>query len=355
VKVTLRKMAKLFISLVLLVLFLCVPAWALVKNYLHAGPPPLPGGGTVKISSPQTNLAGVPSILGSSQVGDLCVTFNLVSLDAGSSVANFVILIGATPLFDQYVKDNFSSGADLNMVLEIKSNIGLDQITLPFSISSAVQHSSSCGKMGPETEENLISTAAFGVSQQIFLPGQPRAFPDDWYELNDTVKVMAGLDPVPFSLIMGSRDADLSLRANTSNDQLSGQDLQFLMQRPRWTILYTYVVSAMPALLLTIVLGARFLPRNKRRRGLNAEDAPKAHEVAFGIAATIVAILPLHAVLVPSAITSMTRLDIWFGFGISLLVVLSIIWMVVWASPATGHSTGEGVPGTPGKEVPGTP
>jgi hypothetical protein len=44
----------------------------------------------------------------------------------------------------------------------------------------------------------------------------------------------------------------------------------------------------------------------------------------------MVAILPLHQVLVPSSIPGLTRLDVLFGLGICFLVSASILWVVVW-------------------------
>lgn len=57
---------------------------------------------------------------------------------------------------------------------------------------------------------------------------------------------------------------------------------------------------------------------------------PKPSDVAFGVVATLVAILPLRSVLVPPAITDLTRLDILFGLQAAALVGLSLILVVIW-------------------------
>ena len=97
--------------------------------------------------------------------------------------------------------------------------------------------------------------------------------------------------------------------------------LFFTVHRPPWIITYTYWVAAMPFLLLIALLCFK---RLVLRRPLEPADA------AFGLAAAMVAILPLHQVLVPSTIPGLTRLDVLFGLGICFLVAASILWVAVW-------------------------
>jgi hypothetical protein len=88
---------------------------------------------------------------------------------------------------------------------------------------------------------------------------------------------------------------------------------------------------------------------------------PAVHEIAFGVAATLVAILPLRAVLVPSSLPSLTRLDIAFGISVALLVALSVTWVIVWPQQTPAESPGrtqvtttvtEGPPGNPNSAQP---
>jgi hypothetical protein len=90
---------------------------------------------------------------------------------------------------------------------------------------------------------------------------------------------------------------------------------------------------------LLIILGLFQL----RRRN----DSPKAYEVAFGVGATMVAILPLHAVLVPAALPGLTRLDIVFSTEIALLVGLSILAVAAWTHDARRADNG------PAPDIPG--
>lgn len=105
------------------------------------------------------------------------------------------------------------------------------------------------------------------------------------------------------------------------------------MHRPPWVITYTYWVAAMPFLLLIALL---WFKRFALRNPLEPADA------AFGLAAAMVAILPLRQVLVPSTIPGLTRLDLLFGLGICFLVAASILWVVVWPAPEPAPP-----PGTP--------
>ena len=80
-------------------------------------------------------------------------------------------------------------------------------------------------------------------------------------------------------------------------------------------------VASAPFVLL-ISIFAIYYSRNPRRR------KPEPYELAFGITAALVAILPLRSVLIPSSLPSPTRLDIFFGIGTMFLVVSSIIWLI---------------------------
>lgn len=89
-----------------------------------------------------------------------------------------------------------------------------------------------------------------------------------------------------------------------------------LSAAPAWVVTYTYWVAAMPFLLLVALL---WFKRFAQRRPLEPSDA------AYGLAAAMVAILPLRQVLVPSTIPGLTRLDLMFGLGICCLIAASIL------------------------------
>jgi hypothetical protein len=88
----------------------------------------------------------------------------------------------------------------------------------------------------------------------------------------------------------------------------------------------------MPFVLLVVLLWFKRIAK---------KEALEASGVAFGVAATMVAILPLRTVLVPSTVPGLTRLDLFFGLGISFLVGSSILWVVVWL-PQLTHPASRG-------------
>jgi hypothetical protein len=95
--------------------------------------------------------------------------------------------------------------------------------------------------------------------------------------------------------------------------------LTFTISRPWRIVFYTYWVASLPFMLL-LAIGIYQYTYKK--------NVPKPYEVAFGVAATMVAILPLRAVLVPSSLPNLTRLDIVFSTEVALLVALSIAWVI---------------------------
>jgi hypothetical protein len=190
--------------------------------------------------------------------------------------------------------------------------------------------------------------------------GQSRAFPDDGYELDDdvTAYLCSGKQgtsdcgvaqngvpgngtvfhatAVPASLIMTTDDQDLTVNVETGQAG-SQQDLvrlAFAVQRPLLVVWYTYVVAVMPFVLIIGLAIAYGL----RRRVYGVDNrSPAIHEIAFGLAAALVTILPLRTVLVPSSLPSLTRLDIVFSTEVAVLVGLTLAWVIVWTKPADGN------------------
>ena len=123
------------------------------------------------------------------------------------------------------------------------------------------------------------------------------------------------------------------MSVRTDPDHGGGQPrlrFNFVLQRQGWFIAYTYFIAVMPFVLMIGLFGAYVF----RRKNYTPErKVPTVYEVAFGVAAALVAILPLRAVLVPSSLPTLTRLDIVFGLGTALLVALSLAWVFIW----TGH------------------
>ena len=87
------------------------------------------------------------------------------------------------------------------------------------------------------------------------------------------------------------------------------------------------------ALFVAKVLGAIAMKEGEAIKYSPERSVPAVYEIVFGVAAALVAILPLRAVLIPSSLPSLTRLDIFFGTGAALLVASSVTWIFVWGPP----------------------
>ena len=342
--------------MILLGLF-AIPVWLLVSNIRDSdGVESLPNdtglgapkynyfGKAVEVYSPQED--GYPT--------DLCVTFEFLGLNEATSQASFGILVEVTKAGDEHLKSFLSplKHPPKTGTLRINSISGITNISIPFSLS-ALQHAPavSCDPGDPDAVQ-LDVNAGIRATRSIFMLGTQRAFPNDWYELDDTVSVSVPEIPLYSSLIMTSRDENYSLRVSVyhsrAQDNAGPNTLEFSIRRPWQFWTYTYIVASMPIVLLVGVFLIKYSGRGK--------EIPKPYEVAFGVAATLVAILPLRSVLVPSTLPSPTRLDIFFGLGIVFLVVGSIIWVLLRSeklldaradgdpSSSTGQSGGSAEP-----------
>jgi len=303
-----------------------VPAILLVQNTIDStGFQPL-GNPAATLATPRDNYYGVPTEVysadGSGTPADFCVTFEFLGLDPSGPDVTLGILVGITRAGKKALHGLSAQGFK-KVSLVVKSNSGLSNFQVPVLMSvltaAPISH---CGTR--PLQNNLDQNAAYRATWTSSLLAQPRAFPDDWYELDDSVGVIAGQSQngraLPSSLVMMSRAEDL--RVGVQLDQASHRDLRFQI--------YTYWVAAMPFLLLITLL---WFKRVAQRRPLEPADA------AFGLAAALVAILPLHQVLIPGNIPGLTRLDVLFGLGICFLVGAGLLWVVVWVPPGEPAET----------------
>ena len=320
-------------SVLILGVFLFIPVWLLVNNYLDSGGNvSLPN--SAGLGAPRYNYFGSPVEVYTPGNGnsDLCVTFEFLGVNQATSQTDFGVLVGLTSSGKQMIEHDLGKlkHPPKTGTLLLSSKSGLSNFPVSLSISSLENSPAvSCSSNSNILMSQLDQDSGVRLSLQVFTLGTPRAFPDDWYELDDAVSVtIPDTQQLNPSLIMTSRDEDYAVSASVYKPAATvnaGPDiLEFTIRRPPLVIWYTYIIAAMPFLLLLPVFVLKYI-----RRG----DGPAPSEVAFGIAAVLVAILPLHAVLVPSLLPNTTRLDIYFGLGIAFLVAASIIWVV-------GSSTG---------------
>ncbi len=326
-----------------------IPVILLLQNNSDsAGFRPL-GYPAVNLASPRDDYYGRPTQVYSSNAdgipADLCVTFEFLGLNPSVPDVSLGVLVGVTGQGKAELTSLSEQGYK-NVSVVVKSNSGLSNFEIPVAVSVlAAAPPTHC--VVPLHQDNLDQRAAYRSTWTLSLLGQPRAFPQDWYELDDQVGVITGHSQdgstLPSSIVMMSRDEDLRVGVQTDPptssftgypNQPAEHQFFFTVNRPTWIIAYTYFVAAMPFLLLITLLSFKRLAQQK---ALEPADA------AFGLAAALVAILPLRQVLVPSTIPGLTRLDLLFGLGICFLVTASILWVVVWRPhPAGQKADGQG-------------
>jgi hypothetical protein len=341
-----------------------IPVILLIQNNLDStGFQPL-GYPAANLAPPRDDYYGVPTQVYSSNAdglpADLCVTFEFLSLDPTVPDVSLGVLVGVTGPGKAILKSLSEQGYK-NVSVVVKSNSGLSNFEIPVAVSVlAAAPLTHC--VAPLHQDNLDQHAVYRSTTTLSLLGQPRAFPQDWYELDDQVGVIAGHSQngmtLPSSIAMMSRDEDLRVGVQVDQptysytgypNQPAEYQFFFTVNRPTWIIAYTYFVASMPFLLLITLL---WFKRFAQRKALEPSDA------AFGLAAAMVAILPLRQVLVPNTIPGLTRLDLLFGLGICFLVMASILWVVVWlpllpfrrprhpaSQGADGQAVGSGGPG----------
>jgi hypothetical protein len=320
---------KLTASVVIVVALLSAPSWLLIRNYLAS---PNSVGITPPfrvLAAPSNNYYGAPTVIYPmsairQRASDLCVTLTFLGLDPASSFATVGVLVGARQRGSRLLmglRRHYK-----NATLAIQSNLGLSTVRFSVPIAALANPPyTSCGPGGPIKQATLNQHAAFRTTYSTYILGQPKAFPNDWYELDVTTSIRAGRT-LPSTVLMMSREPDFSIDVHL--DTGSTPRVRFTLTRPFVTEFYTYLIAAMPFLLLALLFGPYVIGRKRFERDLHP------HEIIFGVAATLVAILPLRTVLVPSSLPGLTRLDIWFGLGIAGLV--AAVWIyLLFASGGT--------------------
>ncbi len=341
-----RSLLRAALSVALIALFCFVPARLLYQNIDgSAGRQPLQD--PVALSAPSNGTYGSPVQLYPADGSEVCVVFEFLGFDPATSLANFGVVVDATSLGAAVISPLRSkAGSGYTPLLRISSNSGLSTITIPVP-ASALLASDTSTPCSQRAGQPYPGDGGYRVLQDIFMLGQPRAFPNDWYELDDTVAVYmcppkhsqdecaAGVNnngnahvssvPLKETLIATTRNQDLTMTVATG---VPGR-FQFTIQRPASFVVYTYWVATMPFVLMLGLFGAYAW---RKRNYVPERKIPAVYEIAFGVAAALVAILPLRAVLVPSSLPTLTRLDIVFSTGVTLLVALSLAWVFIWAS-----------------------
>lgn len=312
-------------SAILLAIFLVIPVWLFRDNVAEAGSAVmLPS--SVPLDAPTANYFGKPVQVYSPGTGtDFCVVFEFLGLNPSTSEVNLGILIGMT----SGGRNKIGHHPPRDGQLVFSSDSGLSTFAVNFPLNPKASPVTCASWINPPTLER---EATFRIIQPVFALSTPQSFPNDWYEINDNVTVRVAGRWMPSALIITSRDASFRLAANSFKRAADGpawaSRISFIVHR-RWVVVYyTYFIAAMPAVMLIWIFSLIYRQKRSSRDGkLPARLLPGATDVAFGVAATMVAILPLRTVLVPDSLPAPTRLDVFFGLQIALLVALSILWI----------------------------
>ncbi len=339
-------------SALLLAAFLAIPLWLLGDNLAGVGsavtlPTPVP------LGAPTDGYFGTPVTVYSAGTGaDFCVVFEFLGVNQANSYVNLGILVGITQSGRTMLDGHGPVPKDGQLVFASES--GLSTFAVKFPLSPLTAHPVTCASMiNPPV---LEKEAQYRIIQQVFALSTPQSFPNDWYQLNDRIAVTVTGSLMSSSLIVTSRDAGWALTADRftlTDGSLWASRISIIARRHLVVVLYTYFIALMPAALLIGIFC--LLYQQKKSGKLPARSLPGATEVAFGVAATMVAILPLRAVLVPDSLPAPTRLDVVFGLQIALLVALSFIWIKKTAGwePAPEPRPGDQLPAGDGSEAAG--
>jgi hypothetical protein len=242
------------ICLAILAAFLAIPVWLLADNYINsAGTETTPD--NVNISSPRDNYFGsLAEIYTPPQIGDLCVTFEFNGFDQATSHVDLGIVINATVPGKEQLEPLESDHKMGTLILD--SNSGLGNFSVQFALLPLkyVPPVSDCGSDNIYPKELEQHAGAF-LTADVLMLGTPRAFPDDWYQLDDKVAVLVPGKQLSSTLIVTSRDEDFELsvsRYSPSEPYPEPNRLAFTIRRPVVLRLYEgysgelFVMSNLP-------------------------------------------------------------------------------------------------------------
>jgi len=326
VKLFVKEKVKLFvIALAILVVALAFPIWLLFDNYTDsAGAESLPN--DVGLAVPRYDYFDPPIAVYSSpaNLDDLCITFELIGIDEGASQITLGVLVGATATGEHYLRS--IKHPPKTGVFLLSSENGLNNYSENFPLASLEDATPVSCEGGNISMSHLALNSIVAFNLNVFVLGTPRAYPNDWYELDDAATVSVGNIKIPSTLLLATRDEDYTVAASVykpskGKDNAGPNILEFTIARSWSYYWYIYLVASLPFVLLAAVFSFKYF--GKKRPG------PKPFEVAFGVAATLVAILPLRSVLIPASLPTPTRLDLYFGAGCAVLVASAIIWALV--------------------------
>jgi hypothetical protein len=206
--------------------------------------------------------------------------------------------------------------------------------TIQLEESSAIPHTALVNLLHDNIgHEHRRWTPVVDLGSETYpIASAPRRYPFDWYALKVWLRVdffpyfyglVRGKEGFPFrlySVLAGPTYAPLNLKVSTEYTRDLEHGVFFEFTHGGATRLYVIVIALIP-LVLELLLCIVFvrLRRSDRQLGL---------EAIAGVAAVLLAILPIRAVLVPQTAVELTLVDYILGFEMAALAAFACV--AVW-------------------------
>src|SRR5579859_1264729 len=177
---------KVIFTVVLIGLLCALPVSLLIHNIVQSsGAESLSSAET--LGDPQNDYFSGATPVYSSAASHVCVAFEFLGFDPSTSYASFAMAISEAKANEGYIQHELDTGYSAG-VLVIRSYFGLDPIVVPFPLVDLTTGvlSDAC-TTGSSARYN--HGVGFRAQESSYMLGQPRAFPMDWYELDDTISV----------------------------------------------------------------------------------------------------------------------------------------------------------------------
>jgi Uncharacterized protein conserved in bacteria (DUF2188) len=175
-----------------------------------------------------------------------------------------------------------------------------------------------------------LANTRISVTLPVF--GEPQAFPGDWYAHIATIELdLPGGSSMP--LVVEARAvqrlANSAVRiagGNSCRNQLSGiACLWLIVTTDSSTRVFAYVLAFVPIGLVILSISAFYRTFRRRRHRMKPEEAG-------GVVLSVLSVIPVRLVVVPSDLVGLTRIDFILGVGLAMALAAATIF--TWHSTA---------------------
>lgn len=317
------------------IIFLCSLITCIALNY---GPSDGIEGNTTKVLC--SAIGSIPPeqsniVTSNGTENDLIIRLRLDRLDMPNRELTCLIDLKVSKLFQENLWDSTENTtvADVSDNLRLKTEY--ENYMLPLEINEC---SSGATRTIQIPLKSLFMAKTESCPQpstatEITLPmtGRPQLYPEDWYLLNTTftlpwngpifpgqIKPPPGTCTAPPEIKVysdvGLCNENIVMQQYPSN---CGGVIKLLIRTGNFTRLYTWTIVLVPIYLLLIFI--HLLYTNSERHRISITN------LIAGLVASIIAVLPLRVVLVPSEIPGLTCVDLILALGMASIFALIII------------------------------